>query len=223
MCVWSKRFSSKHRKRVLNACVKLELTGADRIGRSVDSEKCNFLKGSKYMSVADTVEYVCLGHLDLERLLPLRWDYRNIMNVQEAPPWFSSKQDQTKTFKHTDPATNSFQLDPPLPLSQLLRKTKVLTNKRSSSKFLVLPTCIPSEFPSAWLKQIPGPDLTLWQKHAVNRFFRSQIMTSTKDDNPDLSPTSPGDDSDAILSPTMETEPVPGLNGVPVRCTWHVQ
>ena len=52
--------------------MKLELTGADRIGRSVDSEKCNFLKGSKYMSVADTVEYVCLGHLDLERLLPLR-------------------------------------------------------------------------------------------------------------------------------------------------------
>ena len=44
--------------------------------------------------------------------------------------------------------------------------------------------------------------------------------TSTKDD-PDLSPTSPVDDSDAILSPVAEMEPVPGLNGVPVRCTWH--
>jgi len=39
--------------------------------------------------------------------------------------------------------------------------------------------------------------------------------TSTKDD-PDLSPTSPGDDSDA---PAAEMEPVPGLNGVPVR--WY--
>lgn len=46
-------------------------------------------------------------------------------------------------------------------------------------------------------------------------------MASTAE-NPDLSPTSPGDDdSDAILSNVaeIEPEPVPGLNGVPVRCT----
>lgn len=44
-------------------------------------------------------------------------------------------------------------------------------------------------------------------------------MSPTTKDNPDLSPTSPGDDSDVILSPTAEIEPVPGLDGVPVRCT----
>jgi len=46
-------------------------------------------------------------------------------------------------------------------------------------------------------------------------------MALRKDDNADLSPTSPGDESsDAVLSPDppVEIEPVPGLNGVPVRC-----
>ena len=45
-------------------------------------------------------------------------------------------------------------------------------------------------------------------------------MTSrTKDsNNPEL--TSPGEESDVILSAAAETaEPIPGLNGVPVRCT----
>lgn len=41
---------------------------------------------------------------------------------------------------------------------------------------------------------------------------------SVLDDNPDLSATSPADDSDALLSPVVEPEPIPGLNGVPVRC-----
>lgn len=43
-------------------------------------------------------------------------------------------------------------------------------------------------------------------------------------ENTDLSPTSHGEeDSDVILSPVaeIEPEPVPGLNGVPVRCTLH--
>lgn len=43
-------------------------------------------------------------------------------------------------------------------------------------------------------------------------------MSSVIDDNPDLSATSPADDSDALLSPVVEPEPIPGLNGVPVRC-----
>ena len=47
----------------------------------------------------------------------------------------------------------------------------------------------------------------------------SAIMASTQEENPDLSPTSPGEESDAILSPQQEVEPVPRLNGVPVRCT----
>lgn len=47
------------------------------------------------------------------------------------------------------------------------------------------------------------------------------MASRKKNANPEFSPTSPGDDSDAILSPTaeIEPEPVPGLNGVPVRCT----
>ena len=45
------------------------------------------------------------------------------------------------------------------------------------------------------------------------------MTSTTKDNNPDLSPTSPGDDSDVIISAATEIEPVPGLNGVPVRCT----
>lgn len=44
-------------------------------------------------------------------------------------------------------------------------------------------------------------------------------MASTHDDNPDLSLTSLGEESDAILSPQQEVEPIPGLNGVPVR--WY--
>jgi len=44
-------------------------------------------------------------------------------------------------------------------------------------------------------------------------------MTSTtkNNNNPDL--TSPGEDSDVNFSTTAEIEPVPGLNGVPVR--WY--
>jgi phosphatidylserine synthase 2 len=43
-------------------------------------------------------------------------------------------------------------------------------------------------------------------------------MTSVNEDNPDLSATSPADDSDAILSPVADPEPNPGLDGMPVRC-----
>ncbi|TFK34762.1 phosphatidylserine synthase 2 [Crucibulum laeve] len=42
-------------------------------------------------------------------------------------------------------------------------------------------------------------------------------MASVNDENPELSPTSPGEDSDAVLSPVQEPEPIPGLHGVPVR------
>lgn len=34
----------------------------------------------------------------------------------------------------------------------------------------------------------------------------------------DFSATSPGEDSDVAGSPVQEIEPIPGLNGVPVRC-----
>ncbi|KAF6747863.1 phosphatidyl serine synthase-domain-containing protein [Ephemerocybe angulata] len=44
-------------------------------------------------------------------------------------------------------------------------------------------------------------------------------MASVHDNTTDLSPTSPGEDSDAILSGGNETEPQPGLDGVPVR--WY--
>lgn len=43
------------------------------------------------------------------------------------------------------------------------------------------------------------------------------MSSTTKDNNPDV--TSPGDESDVILSTLAENESVPGLNGVPVRCT----
>lgn len=43
-------------------------------------------------------------------------------------------------------------------------------------------------------------------------------MTSINEDNPDLSLTSPADDSDTILSPVADPEPNPGLDGMPVRC-----
>ena len=46
------------------------------------------------------------------------------------------------------------------------------------------------------------------------------MTSTTKNNNSELPPTSPGDDSDVIISPTAEIEQVPGLNGVPVRCTW---
>lgn len=29
---------------------------------------------------------------------------------------------------------------------------------------------------------------------------------------------SPQEDSDAVLSPVVESEPIPGIDGVPVRC-----
>lgn len=45
-------------------------------------------------------------------------------------------------------------------------------------------------------------------------------MVSTSNEHPDLSPDSPADeDSDVVVSTVAETEPEPGLNGVPVRCT----
>jgi phosphatidylserine synthase 2 len=46
----------------------------------------------------------------------------------------------------------------------------------------------------------------------------------SRHENTDLSPTSHGeDDSDVILSNVaeIEVEPVPGLNGVPVRCMYR--
>lgn len=43
-----------------------------------------------------------------------------------------------------------------------------------------------------------------------------QIPVTSDDD--ELSPTSPIDESDVPLSPSQEIEPIPGLNGVPVRC-----
>jgi hypothetical protein len=45
-------------------------------------------------------------------------------------------------------------------------------------------------------------------------------MSDTQHDNPDISPTSAASDSDVLLVPTTEPEPIPGLNGVPVRCTY---
>jgi len=37
--------------------------------------------------------------------------------------------------------------------------------------------------------------------------------------HPELSPTSPNEDSDgALLSPVPDPEPIPGLDGVPVKC-----
>jgi len=45
-------------------------------------------------------------------------------------------------------------------------------------------------------------------------------MASTTSENPDVSTLSPvEEDSDVIFSAVAETEPEPGLNGVPVRCT----
>ncbi|KAF8651936.1 hypothetical protein AX16_004580 [Volvariella volvacea WC 439] len=44
-------------------------------------------------------------------------------------------------------------------------------------------------------------------------------MDSKYQENPDLSPTSPGEDSDAALSPAPDPEPNPGVDGVPVR--WY--
>lgn len=49
--------------------------------------------------------------------------------------------------------------------------------------------------------------------------FFGHIMTSINEDNPDLSLTSPADDSDTILSPVADPEPNPGLDGMPVR--WY--
>ncbi|ESK85418.1 phosphatidylserine synthase 2 [Moniliophthora roreri MCA 2997] len=43
-------------------------------------------------------------------------------------------------------------------------------------------------------------------------------MTSIEE-NPDLSPTSPAEDSDGALSPVLEPEPKPGLDGTPVK--WY--
>lgn len=45
-------------------------------------------------------------------------------------------------------------------------------------------------------------------------------MVTVKDDhNPQLSPASPGEDSDVLLSPVADPEPMPGLDGVPVK--WY--
>jgi hypothetical protein len=45
-------------------------------------------------------------------------------------------------------------------------------------------------------------------------------VVANENRDPDLSPTSPGEDSDAG-SPAVEAdEPIPGLDGVPVRCAF---
>jgi len=44
-------------------------------------------------------------------------------------------------------------------------------------------------------------------------------MSDKQHDNPDISPTSAAEDSDVLLPPVAEPEPIPGLNGVPVR--WY--
>ena len=46
----------------------------------------------------------------------------------------------------------------------------------------------------------------------------SSYLVPAMTENPDLSHTSPADDSDAALSPPVDPEPIPGLHGVPVRC-----
>lgn len=43
-------------------------------------------------------------------------------------------------------------------------------------------------------------------------------MTTNREENAELSATSPGDDSDGALSPVAEQEPKPGIDGAPVRC-----
>ena len=40
-------------------------------------------------------------------------------------------------------------------------------------------------------------------------------MAPVNEANPDFSPT---EESDTVLSPVQEPEPIPGLDGVPVRC-----
>ncbi|KAG7087934.1 hypothetical protein E1B28_011979 [Marasmius oreades] len=44
-------------------------------------------------------------------------------------------------------------------------------------------------------------------------------METVKDENPELSPASPGEESDPHLSPVVNPEPKPGLDGVPVK--WY--
>jgi hypothetical protein len=104
------------------------------------------------------------------------------------------------TAKTPEASTNSFQLDPPLTLYQLLKSFDQQNNKQFRT-FLVL------LFENDW-----NP-FVLENNNII------QTMTSTtKDDDPYLSPTSPGEGEDL---PAAEIEPVPGLSGVPVRCTWH--
>jgi hypothetical protein len=45
-------------------------------------------------------------------------------------------------------------------------------------------------------------------------------MSDVQQENPDISPTSGAEDSDVLLAPAAEPEPIPGLNGVPVRCEY---
>lgn len=48
-------------------------------------------------------------------------------------------------------------------------------------------------------------------------------MSLSQEEEPDLSPTSPVEDSeDAALSPVQEPEPAPGLHGNPVRCMYSL-
>lgn len=123
------------------------------------------------------------------------------MNVESR-----SKQGQIKIFLSTepqvsDPSTNSFQSDPPPPLQPL----RITFDRQTKRLELFLRGC-----PS--MTQTNLSQKTRCRKS--NSFFL-HIMSTTKDDDPHLSPTTPGDDEDA---PAAEIEPAPGLNGVPVRC-----
>jgi phosphatidylserine synthase 2 len=44
------------------------------------------------------------------------------------------------------------------------------------------------------------------------------MSTTMHDENPELSPSSPLEDSDTAFPAAIEPEPNPGLDGVPVRC-----
>lgn len=62
-----------------------------------------------------------------------------------------------------------------------------------------------------------NPELNLTtRKHVIAQTSFLRIMTFRKGNNPELLPTSPGDDDSD--TPAPEIKPVPGLNGAPVRC-----
>ena len=124
-------------------------------------------------------------------------------------------------FRLTDPSTNSFQLNPPLLPLPAFTNYEVITKELSCWNYMVV-----CEYKQIWraIACILKPILLrerIYRDIVTQKTSFWQIMTSTtKDNNPELSPTSPGEDSDVTFSPAAEIEPVPGLNGVPVRCTW---